>query len=338
MKSDVAEYGIRAAFEAKMARRTNFSSIQAAHVVNAVGYQALPYTTGYDSVIAHRVGDLFAYTAKDEGRVIEVSDKHVTVEYKDGKTKSIELGRRYGTSAGSVYPHTVVTDMKEGQKVKPGEVISYNQEFFTKDLINPGGVVWKGGLLAKTAILDSSDTLEDSCAISTALAERLKTQTVKVRDIVLTFDQSLRNLVKVGETVDVEDILCTIEDAVTADLDLFDGDTIDTLKMLGAQTPRAKMNAVVEKIEVLYNGDKEDMSESLRGIVNASDRQMVKVSRALRKGSINGQVDSSFRVGGNPLVLDTMVVRIYLNGTVAMGVGDLKKSCMTERLCSILFN
>lgn len=273
-------------------------------------------------MIAHRVDDLFAYTAKDDGIITEVSDKHITVEYKNGTSKSIELGRRYGTSAGSIYPHTVITEHKEGQKIKAGEVVCYNKEFFTKDVINPGGVVWKGGMLAKTALIDSSDTLEDSCAISTELAYRLRTQSVKVRDVVLTFDQSVRNLVSIGEKVDVEDILCTIEDAVTADLDLFDGDTIETLKMLGAQTPRAKMNGLVENIEVFYNGDKEDMSAALRSVVNASDRRMTKVSRMLRKGNINGHVDSSFRVGGNPLALDTMVVRIYINGTVAMGVGD----------------
>lgn len=315
-------------------KRVNFISIQHSHGVSAVGYHAMPIGTGYESVIAHRTDDLFAHTAKQEGRVIEVSDHHIAIEYKDGTVKAIELGRRYGVSAGSTYPHTVITSLKEGQRVKPGDVVCYNTEFFTPDPTQPGSVIWKAGVLARCAIMDSTDTLEDSCAISESLANKLATQSVKTRDLVLSFNQSIRNLVKVGDEVDVESILCTIEDSITADLDLFDDDSIDTLRLLGSPTPKAKYRGTVERIEVFYNGDKEDMSESLRTLANASDRRLLKINRALRKGSINGRVDSSFRVDGNPLEIDSLVIRVYLNGLVPMGIGD--KSVFSLQLKTIV--
>lgn len=304
-------------------KRVNFIGIQQSAGIAAKGYRATPLRTGYEQVIAHRTDDLFAYTAKGKGTIVSMDEKHIVVEYADGSKKSIELGRRFGVSAGTTLPHEVISELKVGDKVKEGDIVAYNKDFFEKDYLNPKQVLWKAGVLAKTAIFECTNTLEDSSVISEKLANELTTSITKVRSIVLKFDQTVRNLVKVGTDVDFESILCTIEDPVTADNKLFDDESLDTLRAVSAQTPRAKYIGKVERIEVFYNGDKEDMSESLRSIAGASDRFLSKLSKNLGKeNSIDGRVDGSLRVEGNPLEIDTLVIRVYITGDVPAGVGD----------------
>src|SRR5690606_7274630 len=103
-------------------------------------------------------------------------------------------------------------------------------------------------------------TLEDSSAISKELARRLTAGVTKTRTIVLNFYQNIHRLVEVGQEVDVEDILCIIEDPVGNSTNLLDDEALDTLRTLSAQTPISKTKGVVERIEVYYHGEKEDMT------------------------------------------------------------------------------
>lgn len=286
------------------------------------GYEPAMVRTGYEQMVAHRVDDMFASTAKDDGVVTNVTEDAITITYKNGKNKSIQLGRRFGTVAGTMFPHNVVTGLKAGDKFKAGEPIAYNTNYFQLDPLNPKLLLMKTGILAKTALLESTDTLEDSSVISEQLAQKLGTKITKVRDIVVTFDQKLHSLVKVGQKLESDDILCTIEDAVTADNELFDENSIDTLRLLGSQTPRAKYEGLVERVEVFYNGDLEDMSESIRTIAVAADKGRAKFAKGMNKTVLTGQVDSSMRIGGNPLNLDSMAVRVYITTQVGTGVGD----------------
>lgn len=270
---------------------------------------------------------MFALTAKKPGKVISVDDAGIVVEYDDGEKKGYELGRRFGHAAGLTIPHNVISQMKVGQKFKEGDLICYNDDFFEPDILNPSNVIWKGGIMVKTVLLESTQTLEDSSAISERVAGLLTTKMTKVKHIVVTFDQSIRKLVKSGDQVESEDILCIIEDAVTANSGLFDEESMDTLRVLSSQTPQAKVKGVVERVEVFYHGDKEDMSESLRALANASDREMAKRNRSAGKKPFTGSVDEGFRVEGEPLALDTVAITVYITADVPAGVGDKGVFC-----------
>jgi hypothetical protein len=303
-------------------KRVNFVGIQHGHGIACKGYRAAALRTGYEQVIAHRTSDLYATTAKQDGRVVSVNEHGIVVEFADGSKKGVALGRRYGAAEGLTIPHEVVTELKEGDEFKSGDVIAYNPGFFKRDVLNPKNVVWKVGLLVRTVLLESTQTLEDSSSISKRVAEQLTTRITKQRTIVVNFDQSIHKLVKAGQAVGSEDILCIIEDALTRDNALFDEESLDTLKVLSAHAPQAKFKGVVERIEVYYHGDVEDMSASLREIVHASDRDLVRRAKAVGKTAFTGQVDDGYRVEGNPLALDTAAIQIYLTAEVPAGVGD----------------
>jgi hypothetical protein len=122
--------------------------------------------------------------------------------------------------------------------------------------------------------------------------------------------------------VDLETILCTIEDAVTADNDLFEGESLDSLKMMSSNAPKAKAAGVVERIDVFYHGDTDDMSESLLQIVEQADKERVRKLKALGKRPTTGQVDGSVRIEKEPLELDSVAIQIYITEDLGAGVGD----------------
>lgn len=282
----------------------------------------MPVRTGYERVLAHRTDPLFAKTADWDGVVTQMTDKTITIKYANDETVTYELGTRFGNWAGHVVPHTLVSGLKTGAKVKKGDVLLYNTKYFTPDTLDPSQVIIKSGVLATVALLESTDTLEDSSALSVDFANKLTTMTAHVRSVKVTFDQEIRNLLKTGEDVTPESILCTIHNASTGNTDLFDDAAINTLSIISASTPTAKHVGVIERIEVLYTGELEDMSATLRTLAERSDSDIRRLNKELGRRAIDGRVDVGFRVDGRPLELDAAVIRVYITGPTAMGVGD----------------
>lgn len=303
-------------------KRVMFISIQHSSGTFADGYQPSPLSTGYERAIAHRCDDLFAATAKQDGKVVGINENAITVEYADGTQVSIQLGRRFGTVSSLVLPHQIDPALKLGDKFKAGDLIAYNSKYFVRDPLQPNVAVWKAGVLVTTAIAECADTLEDSSAISERVAKLMGTQMTHVRDITASFSQIINRMVKVGDVLEVDSILCTIEDGYDSETSLFDENSQETLRLLAANSPRAKHAGVVEKIEVFYNGDIDDMSPSLQALAIASDNRRRKLARDLNANYVSGKVDDSMRVDGNPLLLDNAVIRIHLTEQVAAGVGD----------------
>ena len=278
--------------------------------------------TGYEQILAHRTDDMFAHTAKKPGKITALTDHAITIEYDQGGTESFELGTRYGTVASLTLPHNLATTLQVGDKVNAGDLVVYNTNYFEVDPFNPKAAVWKAGVLVKTAILESTDTLEDSSALSERAAQLMATEVTTIRNITVTFDQVVHNLVRPGDEVEVESILCTIEDAFTAQSGLIDAPERDTLRFLAQNTPRAKVKGRVERIAVFYHGDIDDMSESLQELTLISDRSRRRLARELGRTYTSGRVDDSLRIEGNPMLLDTAVIRVYITELVANGVGD----------------
>lgn len=304
-------------------KRVNFIGIQQAHAVACPGYHVQAVRTGYEEFIAQRTGDLFAYAAKADGKVVAIEDEAVVIEYADGTRANLEIGRRYGTGPGIVVPHDLKpNNLSVGMSFKKGHVLTYNTGYFEPDRMNPWNVIWKNAVSVPVVLMETNDTLEDSSAISQEVANLLSTEITKRKDIVVNFEQEIRKMVKPGDELKSDDILCYIEDAFTSDGTLFDEDTIEALARFAQHAPRAKAHGKVERIEVFYHGDLEDMSVSLRALATASDKQLGRRQKSLGRKTTSGSVDDGFRVEGAPLMLDTAVIRVYITGSHPAGVGD----------------
>lgn len=303
-------------------KRANFASIQQAHGIACDGYHQAQVRTGYEQVIPYRVGPTYCVMAKKNGQVTSLTATGIIVTYADGEVLGVEIGRKYGNAAGLTVPHEIVTTLKLGDSFNAGDPIAYNSGFFEPDFFNPKQIVWKCSTNSKTALLESTDTLEDSCAISVRLSNKLRTRITKLRTIVVNFDQQVHRVVKVGDKVEYDSILCMIEDAVTASSGVLDESTIDTLRVLTAQAPQAKILGTVERVEIFYHGEKEDMSPTLRALVTESDQKLTARLRSQGKKVFNGRVDENFRVENDALQLDSAAINVYISTEVAAGVGD----------------
>ncbi len=263
---------------------------------------------------------MFAVTAKQSGKVIEREDRVIVVEYEDGTKEGVQLGRRYGKAEGSVYPHDIASPLKLGDTFQAGDYIAYNTGFFEPDFLNPKTLITRNNLVAKTVLYESPQTHEDASSISKEISDKLKTKTTKVKSIVINFKQGIRAVLKPGTKVLPLDTLFIIEEEITNDTGLFDENTIESLKRLSSNAPQAKVVGTVDRYEVFYHGAKEDMSPSLRSLANISDKMMSEVKNIT--GYSNGKVDGEYRVEGNPLLLDTAEIKVYITTSAPSGVGD----------------
>ena len=316
------------------AKRQGFISIQHDHGVAVSGQMENILRTGMEAVIPHRTSELFAVMAKQKGVVKEVTEHGITVLYADGTEKGYPLGRQYGESAGMTIPHELITPLKVGSKFIEGDTITYNKGYFKPDTLNPRQVTWCNGTYATIALCEPTDVIEDASVICQELADMLMAQQTKQRTIILKFDQSIARLVKTGEALKYDDVLCIIQDQITSGMDLYDEADIDSLKALGSQAPKAKYSGVVERIEIFYRGDKEDMSENIRKLVAVGDRELASRRKSAGKMVVTGSVDEGFKVKGNSIPLDSIAIRIFLTGPEAAGVGD--KIVFVNQLKSII--
>lgn len=304
-------------------KRVNFIQIQQSHTVSCDGYTQPLIRTGMEEVMAKRVGDAFAYSAEEDGKVISIDNKHgIIVEYVNGNKHGVNLGRRYGHAGGSTFPHDIVTPLKLNQKFKRGDIIAYNNGFFEPDWFEPNKIIWKSSYIAKTAIMESEQTFEDSSAISNKLANKLRSKITEVRSIVVEFGQGIRDMVKINTEVSPNDFLCLIEDQITNEVGLFDEKSIELLKRLSNKAPRAKVKGIVDRIEVLYHGEKSDMSDSLKKLADESDRFLSLQAKHANRRIINGSVDNEYKVEGTPLALNNAEIKVYITTAPLSGVGD----------------
>lgn len=315
-------------------KRVNFISVQQSHTIAADGYTQPQYRTGYEYVMANRTTDMFAYTAKKEGKVTAITETGIIVEYTDGEIKGVTLGRIFGKAEGSVYPHDIVTPMKVGQKFKKGDAVAYNTGFFEPDTLDPKRIIMKNSMTVKVALYESNQTHEDSSAISKALSVRMKAKTTKVKSYVVNFNQNLLDVVKTGQRVTPKDILMIIEDEITSTSNVFDEQSLAVLKKLSNQAPKANYVGVVDKIEILYHGDKSDMTPSLKALADRSDKHMVDTCKSSGRPVITGQVNDDYRVGGVPLTVDKAEIKFYITIETMAGVGD--KSVMASQMKSVI--
>lgn len=303
-------------------KRINFVSIQNSQTVFAEGYTPVPCRTGYERVISHRTDDLYAKTAEEDGVVEKLSERAITIRYASGAVVSYELGRRFGAWGGVTLPHNVVSDLKLGEKIKSGTAICYNSHYFTKDNNNKGGVIYKQGVMGRIAMLEEPATLEDGSRLTLDFCKKLGTYDTYVRAITVDFDLEVRNLVKVGDTLDPESILCTIHSTSEGNTDLYSDASLSTLAKLSTASPKADKNGIVERIEVVYTGEIDDMSSSLRALADRSDSERVKLHKALGKRVVDGRVDVGHRVDGKPLDVRMAAIIVYITRLVPMGDGD----------------
>ena len=309
--------------------------MQHGHGVACASYKPTPYRTGYEEIIGNRVDSLFAESACGKGTVTTINKSAITITYEDGSTVGYQLGIKHGTVSGVTIPHAIITSLKVGDTVKANDIVTYNKGFFIPSELNPSAVVYKAGVLSRVALLESVDTIEDGCVVSNELAKDLETPTTKFHAVAVDFDTIIHNLLPIGTEVTPETILCTLENSVSDFSGLKNEEAINALSRISALTPKAKMYGTITNIEVLYYGEVAEMHSSLQEIVLEYDGRRNKKVKLLKTDSARtGKIDETIHVGNKTVKSKQVLIKIYIDGMIAMGTGDkvvfgnqLKSTC-----------
>lgn len=314
-------------------KRQNLGSVQQSAVTPAIGYDLAPCRTGYESIVGSRLGDLYVKTAKKSGKVTEVSDKFLSVEYDDGTKQGWNIGVYHGKAEGKTIPHYYDTDMQVGDKVKEGDILAWNTGFFVRDIFAPRNVVMKTGAMFRTVLMENNDTLEDGSRIGSRVRKKLSTWTSKEKGILVRADQVVQDLVKVGDELMDDDILCRIFEAGTENIASTDA-SLAVLNRLTGSNPQAGKQGKVGRIEVIYNGEIEDFDPSLQTIIKADNSRRAKEARQLG-GRIakTGQISRPTFFAGEKVIPGTMVIAVYIDSLLDFNPGD--KFAVANQLKSV---
>jgi len=188
----------------------------------------------------------------------------------------------------------VMSNLKTGSKIKKGEILAYDPNFFnpvneTKD------ITYKAGYLARTAIVCLDQTYEDSLMISDNLAEKTVASVTMMKSVLLRSKANLEKIVSVGEKVEPNTPLAVFEN-VTDDEEISKmlsriGEEFDeAIAELARTTTVAKDRGEIVDIKVFYSVPKEELSESLRNFINKTEKEANKKFNAAKEYSGNDPI------------------------------------------------
>lgn len=298
-------------------KRTTFSSVMLSHVIPTVGMTPLMIRAGGEHLVAIRAPDKYAITAVQDGKVTNVTDTNITVEYDD---KTIKTYRLYSWTtkeeSGKCYEHKVITNLRKGDKFKKDETITYDSSFFIPDFYNPRTVIYRTSRAIRVMLVENKETADDSCAIYKPLALKLASEVTVVRSIVINCTENIYNVCKMGDSVTAGQPLLTIS---TTELDkdnILDERALSVLQDIVQNTPKSKVNGKISKVIVYYNASIDEMSNTMKKLVRISDTYL-----KTETGYI-GKVNSSYSISGVPLQPGQVEIKIYTSTIDTMSTSD----------------
>ncbi len=301
-------------------------------------YNATPnrVLSGAERTIAFRTDDIWARNAKKAGKITEVAKDSITVEYTDGKTESFPIGRYFGTWSGTIIPHDIKTDLKVGDVFDVDDILAYNSNYFQPDSLNPRHVIFKRGIRGNILFWETTDTLEDADCISKAFSMKLSTGMTEKRPVKVAADYEVELLKVEGDEVDPETILCTLRPPLSGLSSRYNSDALDALDTLSTLVPTAKHNGVIERIEVMYTGELENMSESVQELVTRYDSKLYRLNKKLNIPVRAARVDPTYAINNVDIGENQIVIMYYITENVGAGIGD--KLVFGNQMKSIISN
>lgn len=302
-------------------KRTLFSGVQQSQVMAADNYTMNPLRTPYDTIVAYRTSELYSSVSKQKGKVTEISQYGMKVLYEDGTEGKFPLGYEIGKGAGEYHKHMKITDYVVGQEFEKGTVLAWDEMFFARDPVDPTRVVWMSGAMARIALVEDQFTFEDSFGIVKSFAEASTSPYLKPNDFKVESVQSLKMHCKVGDVVEYDQILCDIQNPVSAVFEFDDGE-FDGLDRMGIKQIKAKQSGTITKIDVIYNGDPEDWDESLRDFIKKQNGVRTKIASYKVNTATTGDVGGNTSVGKSKVYPNTAVVYIYIDNNIKTTTAD----------------
>ena len=322
--------------------RTAMTCKQSGHCVATAKSSPVLISNGSDRVIQYHLSKDWVFTAKENGVVKELDHKNnlMIVQYENGESDAIELKRIAKNGAGGFnISKTMNTNFKKGQKFEKNDILAYDDKFFSEN--SAFGNRFNIGSFEKVALLSSALTYEDSSYVSKKLSREMATEVVMQKQAVLGPNTNVDYMVKIGDKIQSGDELIRFErsfneDALNSLLFNVGEDMKEDIVMSGKDKIKAKFSGVVEDIKVYCTVDMEELSPSLRRIVNDYYTKVKSKKELLEKYDKNGSVVKCNMLFNEPtgkvetnngklrgaIVNDGVLIEFYIKVYDEVGVGD----------------
>lgn len=321
--------------------RTAIATSQTGHIVPTNEAQPVLISNGVDEIVPAYMSDEFSVIAEDDGKVLEIDDSYMIVQYKSNKKRAIEIGHRQSFNSGSGFyiDNKLKPAMEVGKTFKKNDILAYHERFFSQDI--DGVVRMNIGPLVKVAFTGIYATYEDAGIVTEKMSKRLATKLSMCQEIKLHASDDVEKIVKIGDEVEVEDPLLvfglgdTGDKAVDNFLKAFQMDGsgnnnsfIDKAK----RTVNSEHAGRVAMIKMYTNQSLDKLSPSLRKMLEKHFKDNIKKREILDKhdGSL-----SSYKMGvmydypTEPIKAPSIkgrhcdvLIEVYIEHEDEAGIGD----------------
>lgn len=288
-------------------------------------------TNGADQAMVHMVSDTYAFKAKANGTVKEVTADYILIQYDNGGSDYVDTTDRVekNSDGGFYVPMKLDADVKPGQRIKQGDVVAHNPYCFSRKIGESDMLTYQPGLLTKIAIMNTDEGFEDSCSIDTWLSEAMSSRVIAEVDCTLGAMTNVYEIVKIGQPIQEGEPLIIFQnefdekDANILLKNITDGDMVSDL---GRIRKKSKYTGIVKDIKIYRTCEIEELSDSLQKIIKDYEKA-IKAKRAFyNKNKIHGEQwlepDHKMDPTGRLKDVDGVKFFFYIEYFDQMGVGD----------------
>lgn len=306
------------------------------HSMRTTKSSPLLITNGADEALPYLVSDTFAFKAKDNGKVLEITDDFMVVEYTDGKKDFVDLSDivQKNSSSGFYITIKLSTKLKVGSKFKKNDIIAYDDSSFSGNIGSTDNISYNIGPMAKFAILNTNEGYEDSAIVSEKLSEDLASDVVILehgRGFVIPKDADIFNMIKKGTAVNEGDELFVLQNAYD------DEDANALLRALksdndvlsaGRVSIRAGHTGVVEDIIIKRTVETNELSPTLKKIVTSYEKDITNKKKQLKDLGVEDINHNLPDIGVLPATgklknaQDSIYIEIYIKYHDKFSIGD----------------
>lgn len=326
--------------------RSAMASKQSKHIVPVANASPVLISNGAEKALPYHIGNDFSVVAKHDGVIKDIDENTgiMVVEYDkpdkgEDKYQLINLNNVVvkNGAGGFHLSNKLVTKYKKGNKFKKNDVIAYNDKFFGD---YQDGVKLNIGTLAKVAIVSTYSTYEDSNLVTEKLSNKMASEIVVEKNVVLAPTANVDYIVKVGDKVETGDTLIKFEqtrndEGMNKLLANIGSELKEEISDLGKSAVHSKYTGVIEDIKIYSTEYPNDLSPTLGKIVKDYWARIKKKKDLVNKYKIKnaGNTADAYKELIEPIVPNNgkvageimesgVLIKIYIKYYDNIAIGD----------------
>ena len=315
------------------APRTYMTFIQTAkHALRTEESDPLLITNGADEAMPYLTIDKFAFKAKQDGTIKEVTDDYIIVEYKDGSKDFINLKETVekNSDAGFYVPLKLdkMAGISQGKKIKAGDILAYDPTSFSNSVGESDNIAYNIGKLCKIAIINTDDGFEDSGICSERLSKALASRIIRKVDHVIDKEAIVYDIKKIGDHVEVEDPLIIWQDPHEDEeantlLRVMSADT--EISEFGRKSIKSELSGTIVDIKIYRTVELDELSPSLQKIVKQYEAPIKQLQKKLKEEGIDEYLPATYKLeptGKLKRAQEAILIEFFLEYKDTVAIGD----------------